>query len=381
MEQGFTSKKLPWEGRESLYEYVKKHMKKGMICPDYRELPDKMPVRVEWGSYDPGCDDYWDMYVNPEKEVNPKFINRLVDLFERYSRCHKLEDKVQLYKMLKDNPINGYWEAFVDKLSERMVKIEENTLELARWMVCEAPDREVVKFGIILLGLIRDPDDLSILKTIGRHEEFTFYVGQALYEITPMWDIVLIDIIRPLYSFGRVLAINMLLYNSEKEEVRRWYVRHGFKNFYARDLIMWECLEIGNMLQELRQEEWDEPLMEATQVIVCDLLNRHATAHKYGGEIIHLYLKRTIGKKRGFMQFYILNKLADYLNRTATDKSLIEKLGFTEEDYSNVWIDVNREIKKPWFIKMKKNEEPTEEYPDGIKYLCERAFFKLTEEY
>ena len=68
---------------------------------------------------------------------------------------------------------------------------------------------------------------------------------------------------------------------------------------------MWECLEIGNMLQELRQEEWDEPLMEATQVIVCDLLNRHATAHKYGGEIIHLYLKRTIGKKRGYMQFYI----------------------------------------------------------------------------
>ena len=364
-----------------MYEYVKQHLKKGVIYAVDIELPDNAPVRVEWELYDPGCDDYWDLYVNPEKEVNPKFINRLVDLFENYSQHGRLEDKIQFYNMLKDNPIIGYWENFVDRLSERMVKIEENTVELVRWMVCEAPDREVVKLGIILLGLIRDPDDLSLLKTIGRHEEFTFYVGQALYEITPMWDIVLIDIIKPLCNFGRVLAINMLLYSSEKEEVRRWCVRHGFKNFYARDLIMWECLEVGNMLQELRQKEWDEPLMEATQVIVCDLLNGNAMEHEYGGEIIHLYLKQTIGKKRGYVQFHILDKLAEYLKRTEADESLIEKLGFTEEEYSNVWIDVNREIKKPWFVKIKNNEHPSEEYPYGLGCVCKMAFDKLTYEF
>lgn len=381
MKQGFSNTKLPWEGREPLYEYVRKSLKKGkgIILGDDKDLPDNVPMRMDMGFYDPGCDDYWDLYANPEKEVNPKFIKRLVDLFASYSQRGKMEDKIKFYNTLKDNPIVGYWDEFLDELSSRELPYEQAGVELVHWMVEEAPDREVVKLGIILLGVMRDPENLTILKTMGRHDEFTYYVGQSLMQMTPMWDIILVDIIKPLCGFGRALAVMMLLYESEREEIRKWCVRHGFQKFYASDLIMWDCVEQGNMLKELRREEWDESLLEATQIVVKDLLikGERGGGYKYGGEIIYLYLKHTIGKRRGYVQYLLLDRLAEYIEEAANNKFLISNLGFTEEEFSDVWIDVKREIKKPWFLKIKSNERPSEKCPYGTRHLCERAFERL----
>ena len=168
-----------------------------------------------------------------------------------------MEDKIKFYNTLKDNPIVGYWDEFLDELSSRELPYEQAGVELVHWMVEKAPDREVVKLGIILLGVMRDPENLTILKTMGRHDEFTYYVGQALMQMTPMWDIILVDIIKPLWGFGRASAVMMLLYESEREEIRKWCVRYGFQRFYVSDIIIWNCVEQGNMLKELRQEEWD----------------------------------------------------------------------------------------------------------------------------
>lgn len=83
--------------------------------------------------------------------------------------------------------------------------------ELGRWMVMETPDREVVKMGIILLGVSHDIESIPLLKSIAKHGEFTYYVGLALYEMTPQWDLMLIDIIEPLYYWGRIMAVILLL--------------------------------------------------------------------------------------------------------------------------------------------------------------------------
>lgn len=116
MELAFDKGKLPWEGRLSLFEYVKLLLgletQKGFEPEEDNELPDHAPLRGEWGFYDPGCDDYWDLYVNPIKDVKPQFINRLVDLFMACAIGEDLKAKIAFYKIVRDNPIVGYYEAF-----------------------------------------------------------------------------------------------------------------------------------------------------------------------------------------------------------------------------------------------------------------------------
>ena len=77
------------------------------------------------------------------------------------------------------------------------------------------------------------------------------------------------------------------------------------------------------------------------------------------------------------MQYLLLDRLAEYLEEAVNNKFLISNLGFTEEEFSDVWIDVKREIKKPWFLKIKSNERPSEKCPYGTRHLCERAFERL----
>ena len=227
----------------------------------------------------------------------------------------------------------------------------------------EAPDREVVKMGIIILGISHDVDSIPLLKSIAKHGEFTYYVGLALYELTPQWDLMLIDIIEPLYYWGRVMAVTLLLDYSLREEVRKWCVRYGFRHNYSPDYNIEDCMKQGDILKDMRKEKWDEPLLRAVQVYVVFLLENARYSYKNGGEVIRLYLKYTIGKRRGYVQFHIIRQLCEFLKITEKDKTFVENLNMSEEDYSDIWIDVYKEIKKPWFQKLLGENRTYRTYP------------------
>ena len=119
----------------------------------------------------------------------------------------------------------------------------------------------------------------------------------------------------------------------------------------------------GNVLKDMREEECDEPLLRAVQAYVVFLLENTRYTHENGGEVIRLYLKYTLGKRRGYVQFHIIQSLYNFLNVAKNDKTLVENLNISEEDYSDIWIDVHEEVQKPWFQKLLHEDCTYKTYP------------------
>jgi hypothetical protein len=73
---------------------------------------------------------------------------------------------------------------FVDSALEKVVaanvSLEPHLHKYAKWLAFESPDRGPVKFGIALLGLIRDKNDMDKITALGKHEEFTLFSAVAL---------------------------------------------------------------------------------------------------------------------------------------------------------------------------------------------------------
>ena len=376
MEKDSLDKKLPWENRLSIFRFVQNPLKYITDEDEFDCLPDRVPLRHDIGMYFPAYEDYMD-YYQFDKEVNLEFIKRLADMFEVCVSQGNINAKIEFYNLLKNFPIINYHRDFIDEISKRRIMVTPQIKELGRWMVMEAPDREVVKMGIILLGISHDVDSIPLLKCIAKHGEFTYYVGAALYELTPQWDLMLIDIIEPLYYWGRIMAVTLLLDYSSREKVRKWCVRYGFLHNYSPDFNIGDCMKQGNVLKDMREEKWDESLLRAVQAYVVVLLEDARYFHENGGEVIRLYLKYTIGKRRGYVQFHIIQQLCKFFKITANDKTFVENLNMSEEDYSDIWIDVHKEIKKPWFQKLLHENRTYKTYPYTTQDRLKKAVQEL----
>jgi hypothetical protein len=72
----------------------------------------------------------------------------------------------------------------IDQVTDAIVadpRIDADRLhELGRMLAVEAPDRETVKLGVALMGLVRGPDDGDVLSTLGLHDEFTLFCSVAI---------------------------------------------------------------------------------------------------------------------------------------------------------------------------------------------------------
>lgn len=377
MEKDTINVTLPWEGKPSLFNFIQNPQKySDLIDKDYPDsLPDNFPVRHDIGVYFPGHDDYVDQYCYYEKNINLQFITLLANTLEKCVRG-SIKDKVAFYNMIKNYPCVGYFDAFFQELVKRETEITPEFIELARWMVLKATDREVVKIGILMLGFAGD-ECLPLLRSISKHGEFTYYAAISLSLITPQWEELLIEMIEPLYFFGRLMVIHFLLDNMESEKTRKWCVRNGYKHQYTPNFIINECMRQCDILKDLKEEKWDPELMKAAQAGIIYFTEEPQFKHEYGGEVLSLYLKRTLGKQRGYIQYVILSKLVNLLENMRYKKEYMTNLGLDEEAYSDIWIDVNKEISKRWFLKILKNRDVFATYPYTMKDRCDLAISRL----
>ena len=342
------SGKLPWEGRPPIFEHVKAHLKDKNEKDRY--LPDVSENNLHWKDYTPGYNDY-SLIDREDPKINSKFIDRLIYLFDNYSKHARLEDKVEFYNMVKDHHIIGYMDEFFEKLSDRKIRIEYNAIELIYWMVRKAPDREVVKLGILFVGMLRNKKDLNLMTTLSQHEEFTFYVGIALFNMTPEWEVTLIKLIEPLSGHGKLLCLRYLLSNSEQEDTIEWCIRYGYQRLEMTELGVMDCMQYCNVPDYLQKEKWDEPLTRGVQVMLLFSLQyiEYEPVFDRIGKILYLYLRQTRGKRRGIIQYFILLWADNFFKSFKENEEVVEIADITEEEFADMWIEVLQEKKKSWY--------------------------------
>lgn len=264
---------MPWDRHPSILEFVRSHLaegKPGMLEDGYT-LPDEETIsqgsKIRWaaGAMDGVMTHH--MGAGQDEET----VRKTVELVLAYSQQPTAANKAAVYQhVLAGNVVSIIDSVIVALVSENNIS-HDRLYELARSFVTEAPDREPVKFGVVLLGLFRQPADTEHFQTLGRHDEFTLFCAVALANSSEDPDEALWTLARNATGWGRIHVVERLV-STENPAIKRWLLREGFRNSVLYEYLAATCARAGGLLAALSEDDVDRELLTAAGEIIQALI-------------------------------------------------------------------------------------------------------------
>ena len=323
----------PWGNRKSIYWHVVNHIEEDVLgLTDGGEtLPDEALVKGDsqfgWA---PGA---MDGVLGGEYKGSP--AKRRVD--DLYSAVVKLTEEssddnlAQLYEILgSDTLVSGIIDQFLEKIVTEPPADADRLHTLARWLAMEAADREPVKFAIALLGLFRDENDLDLLMTLGRHEEFTLFVAVAIQNLEVDVENRLWKLAQHVRGWGRINIVDRLASTTD-DYIKDWLVREGHRNDIMYEYTALTCAVTGELLGKLKAEDPDDELMISAGEILTAILGGAGPAAGYesypdGAETYATYLKKLEGRDNSVDALVFADRTESFLNEEQNFADLSEDL-------------------------------------------------------
>jgi hypothetical protein len=272
-EAGHEPPTMPWDRHPSMLEHIRSHVAKdgpglaegGETLPDEERIAQGSKIRWAPGAMD-GV-----MTHHMGSGQDGETVRKTVELALAYSRQPTAANKAAVYRHV----IEAQVVSIIDPAIEALVSepdIDHGRLyELARSFVIESPDREPVKFGIALLGLFRQPDDMELFQTLGRHDEFTLFCAVSLANASEAPDEALWTLARNVTGWGRIHVVERLAQTTEPA-IKRWLLREGFRNSVMYEYLAGTCARAGGLLSALSEDHVDRELLTGAGEIIHALI-------------------------------------------------------------------------------------------------------------
>jgi hypothetical protein len=177
-----------------------------------------------------------------------------------------------LYEAARGEGIVFALDAALETLARARVG-PEPIADLGRRMLREAHHREPLKLAVALVGRAGDRDDVPLLETLGRHDEFSVVAGSALAHllddpVQAWWRVACLA-----SGWGKVEAVARLAAIPDlPDEVRGWLLRHGCDNDVMPEYLAYACATAGR-LEEALDGLVDDELLDGACTIVRALVN------------------------------------------------------------------------------------------------------------
>lgn len=119
-------------------------------------------------------------------------------------------------------------------------------------LICRSTKREPLKAGIALLGICGVPGDLTLLRPLGIHDEFTLYVAGTAARLLKGAELnrYLRDLAENVHGWGKIAILYELEYSDP--EIRSWVVKHGCDNTIGLSYAANVCATKGKMADILQ---------------------------------------------------------------------------------------------------------------------------------
>jgi hypothetical protein len=226
---------FPWNRSPSVYEHIRLHVRPGE--PGLAKGGEVLPDEDRFGG-----ESTFDGRREPFSDDD---CRRLVTLLRSFWTAPTVLNKADLYAFVVDRGMTGVDPNAVSDWLFRQEDVDDQRLyELARSFATEAPDREPVKLGIAVLGHYGVPQVFEILKTLGRHDEFTCSCAWALSKAADEGEHELWELARNVEGCNRDDAVQRLATTSVPE-IREWILREGFRNSGGDEYLAYTCATTG----------------------------------------------------------------------------------------------------------------------------------------
>jgi hypothetical protein len=177
-----------------------------------------------------------------------------------------------LYEAAREDGIVFALDAAMDALARARVA-PALVAGLGRQMLREAHHREPLKLAVALVGRAGDVDDVPLLETLARHDEFSVVAGAALANllgdpVQAWWRVGCLAT-----GWGKVEAVARLSAEpSLPDDVRGWMLRHGCDNDVMPEYLAFACATAGG-LEDALGGLVDDELLDGACTIVRALVN------------------------------------------------------------------------------------------------------------
>lgn len=266
-----TTESVPWDQHPSIYQHVRAHVRQGRpgLADGWERLPDD--ERANAGSairFAPGAADGIHTH-HFGGEDDDEAAGRLLDAVRAYADAPTVGHKLAAYELLTAGRVIALIDPFMERLSGLTDVNWARVHELARSFATEAPDREPVKWAVAVLGPFAQPEDLDVLLTLGRHDEFTLFsaVAVARYDdaLAHLWELA-----RNASGWGRVHAVERITAADVglPEEVKDWLLRQGYRNGVMYEYLALPCATAGDLRLAITRAQIDDGLLVAAGEII-----------------------------------------------------------------------------------------------------------------
>jgi hypothetical protein len=337
---------LPWNNQPSIFSHIQVNLESsGRLAASAHPLPDD-ERRYKNGSlrWAPGAmDGAFGHHGSPEKME--KEAEGIADLIKSISKKNGLVEKIALYKILSEDNIMDFIDPAFEKIVAAEVPVYPHLHNYARWLAFESPDRGAVKFGIALLGLIRDSSDHDKIIILGKHEEFTLFSAVAITNSLENAEQALWELAKCVDGWGRIHLVERLA-NTNDRSIKRWLVREGYKNTVMYEYLAYTCAVSGELKMELSAPEITEDVLSAAGDIIVALINggpaETMDSYEESAEVTRLYLTHLENKADTLDVFLKLATIKNFLEDNDVDWAERERKGWSMNLRSDLLIDLHR---------------------------------------
>ena len=219
----------PWLQGQSIFAYVQDNIGKDGFF-QATSLPDRaMAATDSVLALDLGAADAY--LATTEEMIDNPLGENIYEALMSYSSTPTQENAVMLYLGVCGSPCIIYHEALVAHLETE--KLNPALQKLALSWLYHAPQREAVKFAIVIAGLILlNPKDKKFAKKLkqdllmlARCEEFTCYVLFALVLSSSLSDREAWELMLHTTGWGKICCMEEYEFTTPKE--KEWLLCHG----------------------------------------------------------------------------------------------------------------------------------------------------------
>lgn len=289
------SRTPPWGDRRPIYAHISEH-----TSPDGKRLTPGMMDGVLGGS---GADS------------NEK-VTRLHRAITKELENPTDASLKQLYDELLDGSVLGYVDALLDRIANDGHLDSERLHALAVWLAKAAPDRDAVKMGVALVGLLADEGDRELLLTLGRHDEFTLYSTVALMNLRN-GERNVFELAQQVDGWGRIQIVQRLA-DTTDPQIKAWMLREGYKNTVMYEYLAYTCAVTGGLRTELSKDSVDPALIDAAGDLILALIvggpAKDMNDYADGARVAELYLRQLGPSPRKLQQLLVVDALLRFLD-------------------------------------------------------------------
>lgn len=326
----------PWDDRPSIYLHIKQNLDssgelraEGETLPDDELMYEENDIRWAEGGKD-GV-----LGAAEATDSNEETAKNAAELIDAVSRRNKLADKVALYNLLTENSTLDFVDLALDKIVELESPIEPYLHKFIRRLVAESPDREPVKFGIALLGRIKDEADLELITLLGKHEEFTLYSAVAVINILEEPDSVLWEMAKAVDGWGRIQVVERLA-NTDNPEIKNWLISEGYKNSIMYEYLAYTCAVAGDLDIVLSRPTVSADMLESAGDIINALIiggpAEDIDDYEHAANVVSDYLRHLEHNAATLKQFIIVHDILEFLTVSDEEWASKEKGGWEKHD-------------------------------------------------